>query len=229
VKQGDFVSLEGTLLVGSVSIDETGQTFAVGGHPVTTEENSSPAVVRIFSFLAGNWAELGEGIIGDFEDTAYLTALSADGNIVAVSNYYKGEAGPAEGELNDALDVRAFEWDGNQWIQLGENLHALAPGEKSGYFITLSDDGMLMGMGDPGRENMEGGGVAGHAHIYQYDESSQLWEQRGPNKDGQAPGDQFGFAVALSGDGKSFAVGAPFNRGEGVERGRVTVYDIDLL
>mmetsp|Transcript_126538 Transcript_126538/g.188840 ORF Transcript_126538/g.188840 Transcript_126538/m.188840 type:complete len:693 (+) Transcript_126538:110-2188(+) len=228
VKQGGIVSLEGSLLVGSVSIDESGQTFAVGGNPVSREKDSSLAVVRIFGFLAGDWAELGDGIIGDFQDTAYLAALSADGTIVAVSNYYRGEAGPSEGDLNDALDVRAFKWNGKEWIQLGGNLHALAPGEKSGYFITLSDDGTLMGMGDPGRANIEGGGVAGHAHIYQYDESSQLWEQRGPNKDGQAPGDQFGFAVALSGDGKRFATGAPFNRGEGVERGRVSVFAIDL-
>ena len=226
VTQGDFISLDGNLLVGSVSIDETGQTFAVGGHPVSTDDEDT-AVVRIFRFVAGNWEELGEGIVGDFQDTAYIAALSANGNIVAVSNYYRGEAGPAEGGTNDALDVRAFELDEStkEWVQLGENLHALAPGEKSGYFITLSDDGMVMGMGDPGRESADGGGVTGHAHIYQYDEETGLWDQRRPNKYGESPGDQFGFAVSISGDGTRFAVGSPFNRGDGREKGRVYVYD----
>jgi hypothetical protein len=37
-------------------------------------------------------------------------------------------------------------------------------------------------------------------------------------------GDQFEFDVSLSGDGQHFAVGAPFNRGTGLERGRVYVW-----
>jgi hypothetical protein len=87
-----------------------------------------------------------------------------------MSNYYIGEAGaagPSEGKMNKALDARAFEWNekDEEWVQLGENLHANEMGARSRYFITLSDDGMLLGMGDPGKRDSEGGSVTGHAHI----------------------------------------------------------------
>jgi hypothetical protein len=150
--------------------------------------------------------------------------LSGDGTIVAVSSYYVGVIGSAHAESNDALDARALKYspDLNQWIPLGENLHASAPGPKSGYFISLSDDGMIIAMSDPGTPGLSGGDVTGHAHIFKYDGDS--WMQQGPNKNGEAPGDQFGFDVSISGDGRHFAVGAPFNWGSGVERGRVYVY-----
>jgi hypothetical protein len=148
---------------------------------------------------------------------------------VAVSNYYVGTAGPAKGQLNDALDVRAFEWIENlgEWVILGENLHGYSPGQKSGYFVTLSDDGMLMGMGDPGRRGEDEGVITGHAHVYWY--NGETWVQLGPNKYGDVTGDQFGYSVAFSGDGRSFAVAAPYSRKNyGYAHGRVSVFDIDL-
>jgi hypothetical protein len=227
ITRGGDITIGRTMLLGSVSLSAFGSVLAVGGTATNIDEN--PAVVRIFEFKSGDWAERGEGVIGALEgnSTAYQAALSADGMIVAVSNYYVGPVGSAEAESNDALDVRALEWspDRKQWILLGETLHASAPGPKTGYFISLSDDGTVIAMGDPGTPGDSGGGVTGHAHIFKYDGDS--WMQRGPNQNGEAPGDQFGFDVSISGDGRQFAVGAPFNRGSGLVRGRVYVYAVD--
>jgi hypothetical protein len=43
------------------------------------------------------------------------------------------------------------------------------------------------------------------------------------NYGGESPGDQFGYAIALSGNGKYLVAGAPHNRALGEERGRVIV------
>ena len=43
---------------------------------------------------------------------------------------------------------------------------------------------------------------------------------------GEAAGDQFGYAVSISGDGNRLAVSAPYNRGSGLERGRVQIYEV---
>jgi hypothetical protein len=211
------------LSVDSISISNDGNKFAVGGVPVVGED----IVVRVYEFMAGDWREVGQGVSGELEQTSYMVDLSGDGRTIAVSNFYLGAKGPAQGELNDALDVRAFQFNTytNNWELLGSNLHASAPGVKSGYFITLSDDGKIMGMGDPGRK-VENGAVTGHSHIYYY--TGQEWIQLGPNQDGEAAGDQNGYAVQLSGDGKRFAVSAPANRARGYEFGRVYVYDIDI-
>jgi hypothetical protein len=225
IPRGGKINIGGMLFLGSVSLSANGLVLAVGGIPTYADEN--PAVVRIFRLESGEWLELGEGVNGKIEDTAYQAALSGDGTIVAVSNYYVGPVGSAQAESNDALDARALEWspDQNQWILLGENLHASAPGPKSGFFISLSDDGTIIAMSDPGTPGQSGGGVTGHAHIYKYDGDS--WTQLGPNQNGEAAGDQFGFDVSISGDGRHFAVGAPMNRGSGMERGRVYVYALD--
>jgi hypothetical protein len=235
IPRGGEIDINGTLLVGSVSLSASGNVLAVGGKPTNVDEN--PAVVRIFQLVSGEWLELGQGVNGDVKDTAYQAALSADGTIVAVSNYYVGGSagGSAQAHSNDAIDARILQWspggadggDLDHWVPLGVNLHAKAPGPKTGYFISLSDDGTTLAMGDPGTPGEEGGGVTGHAHIFKYDGQTQAWTQRGPKQNGQAPGDQFGFDVSISGDGHHFAVGAPFNRGSGVELGRVYVYAFD--
>ena len=211
------------LSVDSVSLSLDANILAVGGVPVVGED----VVVRVFRFFTGDWREMGNGVGGDLEDTSYMVDLSGNGEVIAVSNFYQGAKGPAQGELNDALDVRAFKFNAqtDEWELLGSNLHASAPGVKSGYFITLSDDGRLMGMGDPGRVVNEGA-VTGHSHIYYY--TGTEWIQLGPNRDGEAAGDQAGFVVKISGDGSTFAVSAPTNRGLGFEYGRVYVYDIDI-
>ena len=45
----------------------------------------------------------------------------------------------------------------------------------------------------------------------------------GRNYEGEAAGVQFGYAVAMSGNGDYLVAGAPYNRAMGEERGRVVV------
>jgi len=114
--------------------------------------------------------------------------------------------------------------------------------------IGYSDDGLTMVMGDRGTD--EGGRSRGHAHIYKY--INKEWIQMGPNGrsakvrrlfccafglplsqmtyfftvEGAADGDNFGFAVAISGDGSRFAAGAPFSRAAFNDGGQVQSFDL---
>mmetsp|Transcript_6245 Transcript_6245/g.18283 ORF Transcript_6245/g.18283 Transcript_6245/m.18283 type:complete len:957 (-) Transcript_6245:156-3026(-) len=218
-------------LGGSVSLSSNGRMLAVGSS--TTKEGSNTKVAKVFKFN-GYWRELGDGVEGGdgLYDTSYDAKLSADGTKVVVSNHYIGENGPAiqSGVANDDLFVAAFEYneDEDYWKIMGENLHSSFVGDKSGYFITLSDDGKVIGMGDPGR-SINGGRITGHAHIYVYDPNAGeggMFRQEGPNIDGEAAGDMFGYEVSLSGDGKTFAIGAPSSRSNGFEHGRVQIYHV---
>lgn len=69
------------------------------------------------------------------------------------------------------------------------------------------------------------GGNTGHAHIFALD--NEEWQQEGPNIEGEAAGDQYGYDIAISGNGQRLAVAAPFNRGTGQERGRVKVLAVN--
>lgn len=211
---------------GSVSLSANGDAVAVGA---TSRGRVGTVIARVFRYKSGDWKELGEGIEGGvgLYETGWSTSLSADARTVVVSNYYAGESGPEinSDEVNGDLVVMALQFDEatNKWTALGDNMHANAKGDKSGYFITLSGDGHLIGMGDPGR-SVDGGKITGHAHIYKY--NGQQWEQIGPNINGEAAGDMFGFSVALSADGSRFVIGAPRNRGQGEEHGRVKVFEM---
>lgn len=225
---------EDEMLGGSVSLSSDGRKVAVGSS--ATQDGSNTKVAKVFKFVGGDWREVGDGVEGGegLYDTAYDAKLSADGTRLVVSNHYIGENGPSiqSGEANNDLFVAAFEYDedADLWEIIGTNLHSSSVGDKSGYFITLSDDGNVVGMGDPGR-SISSGRIAGHAHIYVYDpeggeDGGGEYRQVGPNIDGEAAGDMFGYEVALAGDGTSYAIGAPSSRGNGFEHGRVQVYDV---
>jgi hypothetical protein len=65
------------------------------------------------------------------------------------------------------------------------------------------------------------GSDAGHVRIYRWDGS--VWIQRGGDIDGEAADDWSGWAVALSADGDTVAIGAPRNDGNGSDAGHVRV------
>lgn len=227
-------SAPGEMFGGSVSLSADGKKIAVGLSAMRAGdvgESGAGKAARVFKFVGGGWSEMGNGIdIGEhIYDTAFSAALSKDGTRVIISNHYVGENGPEiqSDEKNVDLFVGAFRYDDdcNQWAPMGANLHMNSKGDKSGYFITLSDDGTMIGMGDPGR-SVNKGKVAGHAHIYVYDDDSKDYRQFGPNIEGEAPGDRFGYEVSLSGNGQFYAVGAPSSRSGGFEHGRVQVFKV---
>ena len=215
---GGTIALSEEVDIFSVSLSNDGRTLAVAGMLATEDA----AAAKVFHWFAGKWVERGSGIDGRtaIGETIYLTDLSGDGNTIVVSNYYTTNARENTGK---GLDVRAFIWsaDLSDWEPLGQTMHANYTAEKSGYFVSLSEDGRKIAMGDPGARVEGQGAVSGHAHFFALKDGE--WIQLGPNYAGEAAGDQFGFNVAMSGNGDYLVSGAPLNRATGVERGRVVV------
>ena len=230
IAQGTAIagSVPGAMFGGSVSLSADGKMLAVGGSTVSFE-NTVSAIVRTFSF-SDDWTEVGLGILprDTVRNTAYLARLSSDGTILVISNYYLHLVGDesSNDDSNESLDVRAFKLDEDTWMPLGSPLHENVPGEKAGYVVSQSNDGLIIGLGDPGSEDSSGGADSGHAHIYQFD--GKDWEQIGPDLFGKRAGDLSGFSVALSGDGHRFVTGAPLNRENGFEHGCIQIFEYEL-
>ena len=206
------------LAVYSVCLSGDGNNVAVGGIP-DSEEGS---VAKVFQWKDGNWTERGSGIRHTIGDTSYLAELSADGSTVVVSNYFTTDAVSSTGV---GLDVRAYSWSDaiGGWEPRGSNIHELFDTERSGYFISLSRDASRIAMGDPGSRYGDRQ-AAGQVQVVEFD--GNHWVQIVDDIWGEAAGDQFGYAVSISGDGQRVAVSAPYNRGSGLELGRVKVYEI---
>ena len=90
------------------------------------------------------------------------------------------------------------------WQQRGSDIDGQADNEVFGSSVAMSDDGTVVVVGSPN------GGVssAGIVRVYAWDGTS--WALRG-SEFTSSSGDRLGEAVAMSGDGLTFAVSAPFS------------------
>lgn len=61
--------------------------------------------------------------------------------------------------------------------------------------------------------------------MYQWNASTEAWVQLGQTIDGEAAGDQFGYAVSISSNGSRIAASAPTNNGNGSDAGHTRVYE----
>ena len=95
----------------------------------------------------------------------------------------------------------------------------------SGYSVSLSADGTTVAIGAR-MEMMVMGMDSGHVRVYHLDDSgsSLSWVQVGNDIDGVAVGDESGYSVSLSADGKSVAVGSRDNDDNGSNAGHARVF-----
>ena len=137
-----------------------------------------------------------------------MVALSADGATIAVgaSDYTQTGGGdtPVSGR------VRVFERAGGTqtWAQKGSFGNVAR-----GYAIALSANGATVAIGAPAAY-----GNVGNVKIFSWaaNSSRPSWVQKGSDIDGEGLATNFGFAIALSVDGATIAVGAPAaNNGAG--------------
>jgi len=171
----------------SVSLSAVGERVAAAARsfPNGLTEVNSP-VVKVFQYNRYQnfkWTALGEAVSAGTTtaSTGWYVSLSNAGDRMVVSNSYLNEDDFINLDSN-SLVVQAFQFENENWKQLGGNMHGNISGPKSGYLVTFSDDGTKIGMGDPGTSG--GGRGRGHAHIYQLTEDDD-WMQIGPNIEGQ--------------------------------------------
>jgi hypothetical protein len=199
----------------SVALSSDGQTLAVGA--IRNDGNGDNAGhVRVYAWSGSAWSQQGGDIDGEAagDQSGYSVALSSDGQTLAVGAFQN------DGNGSFAGHVRVYAWDGSAWIQLGDDIDGEAAVDQSGWSVALSSDGQTLAVGAYGNDGT--GSSAGHVRVYAWNGSA--WSQLGADIDGEAAGDQSGYSVALSSDGQTLAVGAPYNDGNGGNAGHVRVY-----
>ena len=180
----------------------------------------SGSISDVISFKAWDrtveWTQLGSDIDGEAAGdwSGLSVSHSADGRTVAVGAHYN------DGDRVDAGHVRIYTWIGSSWTQMGADIDGEAAGDWSGYSVSLSADGQTVAIG--ARYNDGNGSDAGHVRIYSWTGTS--WSQLGGDIDGEAAGDQSGLPVSLSADGRTVAIGAHYNNGNGFDSGHVRIY-----
>ena len=140
-------------------------------------------------------------------------SLSSDGKTMAVGAFLNNGANGI-----DSGHTRVFKIDdSDNWIQLGDDIDGESAYDYSGWTVSLSSDGKTLAIGAWHNDGN------GHVRVFKIDDSDN-WIQLGDDIDGEAAGDVFGWSVSLSSDGKTVAIGAPGNDGNGSDSGHARVY-----
>ena len=205
----------------SVSLSADGTTVAIGAN-LNDGNGDTSGHVRVYNLVSSEWQKIGQDINGEAAGDASGTSvsLSADGTTVAIGAPGNGGNGTASGH------VRVYNLVSSEWQQIGQDINGEAAYDRSGFSVSLSADGTTVAIG--AIWNNGNGSDFGHVRVYHLDDSgsSSSWVQVGDDIDGVAVGDESGFSVSLSADGKSVAVGSPYNDDNGVDAGHARVFSV---
>ena len=151
----------------SVSLSSDGTRVAVGAPNQSDGNTSNPnSKVRIYDYTptgVSSWTQLGEDIDGENNGASYpipdrfgySVSLSADGSMVAVGAPRNNAGGTQRGH------IRIYNWNGNDWIQFGDDIDGPSDNSKFGCKVILSGDGSkLASIWDTGR--IVGGATSGN-------------------------------------------------------------------
>ena len=100
---------------------------------------------------------------------------------------------------------------------IGDDINGEAFGDNFGISVAMSADGNRIAIGALYNTNS-----TGHVRVYSW--NGTAWTQTGTDIDGEAAGDQSGYAVAMSTDGNRIAIGGIRNDGSDNNAGHVRVY-----
>jgi hypothetical protein len=196
-------------------------TYRVVAHDGSTADY----VVMVGTGLGGQQAYIKASNTAQSQSLGASIALSSDGNTLAIgagdeaSNATGVDGNQADTSAFGAGAVYVFTRSGTTWSQQAyikaSNTNA---GDDFGGSVALSSDGNTLAVGAPfeasaatGVSGTQSDNTAAKAGaVYVFTRSNATWSQQAYVKASNTnAGDEFGFSLALSGDGNALVVGAP--------------------
>jgi len=167
--------------------------------------------------LTAATTKIGADIDGEAVDdrSGYSVSISSDGSTVAIGAPANDGAGSNVGQ------VRVYKNMAGTWTKIGADIDGETAGDNSGYSVAISSDGSTVAIG-ASHELSLSGNLAGQVRVYK--NIAGTWTKIGADIDGEANVDFSGYSVAISSDGTTVAIGAPYNSGGGSYAGQVRVY-----
>ncbi|WP_188441532.1 T9SS type A sorting domain-containing protein [Planktosalinus lacus] len=201
----------------SLSLSGDGNRVAVGANQYYPN-----GLMRIFEFDGTDWIQLGTDLTGieSYDNFGVSANLSYEGNRIIVgdnqTNAYTGYA-------------KVFDFDGDDWVQVGDALQGENIRDKFGLAVTISDEGNRVAVGAPSQDDILNTELPGYVKVYELIDDN--WVHIGIALYGEDVGGQFGSWLNISGDGSVLITGAlNFTyKQSGTEVGYAKVYDLNTL
>jgi hypothetical protein len=210
----------------SVSLSDSGNRIAVGAYGndgTSTFTGDQRGHVRVFEYKNGDWSQLGADIDGVAEGdfSGMGVSISGNGFILAIGSPRNATSGKGSGQ------VRIFEFFSGNWKQKGKVINGEAIADYFGQSLSLNAKGNIIAIGAP-YSDAPGGVVYGdYGSVKVFVLKDSVWSQMGSAINGRKSNDNFGWSVALNGQGDVFIAGAPNNDSAGIDAGHARIYKWD--
>jgi len=206
----------------SVSLSGDGSHLAIGAR-LNDGNGTDSGHVRVYQWSGSTWTQRGASINGEAtnDNSGYSVSLSGDGSHLAIGAPQNDDNGDTSGH------VRVYQWVDSAWIQRGADIDGEAANDQSGGRVSLSFDGNRLAVGAIYNDRNDIDTDSGHTRVYQW--SDTAWAKLGIDINGEAADDWLGTSVSLSPNGNRLAVGASGNDSNGMNSGRVQVYDLSMF
>lgn len=185
----------------SISFSDNGNVVAIGDWTAKPESASmfsngwGRTQVYSCNYVTLSCNQLGNSIYGEGEhdEFGYSVSLSSNGDIVCIGAYgnsdYKG-------------NVKVFKFVGGVWQQLGQTIEGEAMRDRFGVSVALSSNGQIFAAGARSGKGNAGIDNLGNVRVFQYDTSTEQWEQLGDTLVGNSYSSYgVGDLVSISNDG----------------------------
>jgi hypothetical protein len=197
----------------TIAMNATGSIIAVGAQNGDPNGLSSAGYVKVYQYDGANWVQLGATFEGQTAGRALGSSisLSADGMRIAIS---------AIGANTGRGEVKVYDYNGSAWTQVGSTLSGAVNNDQFGFAIDLNDAGTFLAVGAPFVEanGTPSGQNRGQVKVFEY---TTDWTNIFTAAGVVGMNDNFGRAVALSGNKSVLAVGATQG---GADSGYVRTY-----
>ena len=155
----------------SVDINSTGDVVIVGVPYDESINGKNSGRVRVYKLINNIWTQMGQDIIGNFQNSAagYTLSINSDGNRIVISDSAEPTISPP---LDNYGTIYIYDWNESiqQWVKSDLdiiNSERLAP--KLGFKLSLSKDGNILSFS---RNNIGSGGDSGYFETFIYDINS---------------------------------------------------------
>ena len=142
---GSTLSRPGSGFGNALAISDDGGIIAVGDW-LDDEAGENAGKVTIYQFVAGEWSQLGNSILGKYAGDHSARRgldLSSNGYRVAIDNY-----GSSVPNGSHSGNLRIYEYNSNLgWYQLGDDISGVALDDRFSNDVALSEDGSVVAAG----------------------------------------------------------------------------------
>ena len=199
---------------GGISLSGNGKRLVVSSRNRDSSLGKSCGVAEVYEDVSSpmsdpQWVLVGEPIFGHVsaEHFGWATAISGDGNVIAVSSVrHHGDKGSYQGVVR-AYRLEEGIWP-HAWIKMGGDILGDDILDYFGFSISLCNRGNILAIGAVQHFGIENKPYPGYVKVFAWD-GNRAWVPLGQQLVGEDDGDRFGNAVSLSGNGNLLAVGAP--------------------